>query len=348
MSSGELKPYLVEKYNGDVVVSTALTQVAVGGLRNPRYQKIVLDTPLARVEKIDKALLEVAVTTPFNPVNNKWKLVFNGFTLTREFKPQLLVNEDGLYYSKLVFDITPIIKPYNRHIVGVQFDGAQPLTVDHVSLLVFYPTDEVETSIAYFSGMLLLKPGESIEIPINITPIDGEDFVRIIGIVPSKQAKIEFYVNDKMINKIEGVLGVEELNYSDTIGLSSENKLKVVHLPADTRYYPNKFRLSTVIIGKARYSMPDIDIGSTKINEDSIEVEIVNRNKIKPDKVVVLAINLGNIIYRKKLDEFPEDGIYNIRIPIDRSKVKNTSLTLRVVWNRLSRSRFKEKRIEIP
>ncbi len=347
MSSGELKPYLVEKYNGDVVVSTALTQVVVGGLRNPRYQKIVLDTPLSKVEKIDKALLEVAVTTPFNPVNSKWKLVFNGFTLTREFKPQLLVEEDGLYHSKLVFDITPVIKPYNRHTVGVQFDGAHPLTVNHVSLLVFYPTSEVETSIAYFSGILLLKPGESIEIPINITPIEGEDFLRIIGIVPSKQAKIEFYLNDKMINKFEGVLGVEELNYCNGIGITGENRLKVVHLPAETRYYPNKFRLSTIIIGKARYSMPDIDIGTTKILEDSIEVEIINRNKVKPDKIVVLAINLGNIIHRRKLEEFPEEGVYRIRIPIDRNKIKNTSITLRVVWNRLSRSRFKEKRVEI-
>ncbi len=347
MSSGELKPYLVEKYNGDAVISTTLTQVVVGGLRNPRYQKIVLDAPLSKVEKIDKALLEVAVTTPFNPINSKWKLIFNGFTLTREFKPQLLVEEDGLYHSKLVFDITPVIKPYNRHIVGVQFDGAHPLTVDHAGLLVFYPTSEVETSIAYLSGMLLLKPGESIEIPINIAPIRGEDFLRIIGIVPSKQAKIEFYLNNKMINRFEGVLGVEELNYSNGIGVTDKNRLKIVHLPAETRYYPNKFRLSTIVIGKARYSMPDIDIGTTKILDDSIEVEIINRNRIKPDKIVVLAISLGNIIYRKKLEEFPEDGICNVRIPVNRNKIKNTPITLRVVWNRLSRSRFKEKRIEI-
>ncbi len=347
MSSGELRPYLIEKYDGDVIISTALTQVSVGGFRNPRYQRIMLDTSLSRVKKIDKALLELAITSPFNPLNSKWKLVFDGFTLTREFKPQLSVEENGVYHSKLLFDITPVIKPYNRHAVGVQFDGAQPLTIDHVNLLVFYPTSEVKTSVAYFSGMLLLKPGETVEIPINIEPIEGEDFLKVIGIVPSKQAKIEFYLNGKMLNRFEGVIGVEEISYNNNIGVSSENKLRIAHLPAETKYYPNMFRLSTIIIGKAKYSMPDMDIGNVRILEDSIEVEIRNNNNIKPDRVVLLAISLGNIIFRKKIEDFPENGVQVVRIPLNKNKAKISPITLRIVWNKLSRSRFKEKRIEL-
>ncbi len=344
MSNGELKQYLVEKYQGDIIISSIDTPVRVGGLRNPRFRKVTLTAPPVKVETVDKVLLDLTITTNFNPVNIKWKLLFNDFTLTREFKPQVLVEDNGTYYSKLLFDLTPVYKHQSRHILGVQFDGAEPITIEHVNMIVFYPVEGASSSITYLSGALLLKPGEEALVKVPVKTISGEGFIKIVGMVPSRQAKIKLYFNNALIGDIEGVLGVEEI--TSNVEVNEENIVKIHHLPSTTKYYPNSFMVSSIIVGKTSIPLPKIVIEETKVVDNKLHARIANRGLVEPDRLVVLVTHLGNIVYREKLKPLRPNEIYDLEVPL-RNVRHGEILVVRIIWGRLSKTEYIEERVKI-
>jgi len=345
MSNGELKQYLAEKYNGDIIVSSIDTSVSIGGLRNPRFRKVILNIPPVKMSKVDKVLLDVSISTTFNPLNIKWKLLFDEFTLTREFKPQILVEDNGFYYSKLIFDLTPVYKYSTKHTLGVQFEGAEPITVEHVNLVIFYPVEGASSSITYLSGALLLKPGEETALNVSIEPIEGEGFVKIVGVVPSRQAKVKVFFNDKLIHTIEGVLGVEEITASP-IDVNDENIIKIQHLPSTTRYYPSSFRLSTIIVGKNKIPLPRITISETKVEDNKLIIKITNQGMVEPDRLILLVTHLGSIIYRGKLKPLKPGETELIEVPLKGIRGCN-NITIRAIWGKLSKTEFVEAKVKV-
>lgn len=345
MSNGELKQYLAKKYNGDIIVSSINTSISVGGLRNPRFRKVILDIPPVKMSKADKVLLDVSISTTFNPLNTKWKLLFDEFTLTREFKPQILVEDNGFYYSKLIFDLTPVYRHNTRHTLGVQFEGAEPITVEHVNLIIFYPVEGALSSITYLSGALLLKPGEETTLNVSIEPTEGEGFIKIIGVVPSRQAKVKIFFNNKLIHTIEGVLGVEEVTASP-IDVNNENIVKIQHLPSATRYYPNSFRLSTIIVGKNRIPRPQITISEANIEDNKLVIKIANQGTVEPDRLILLVTHLGSIMYRGRLKPLKPGEIELIEIPLKGIRGCN-NITIRAIWSKLSKTEFIETKVKI-
>ncbi len=345
MSNGELKQYLVEKYQGDIIISSIDTPVRVGGLRNPRFKKIALTTPPIKVETADKVLLDLTITTSFNPVNIKWKLLFDDFTLTREFKPQVLVEDSGTYYSKLLFDLTPIYKYQNRHVLGVQFDGAEPITIEHVNMIIFYPVEGANSSITYLSGALLLKPGEEAIVKVPMKTASGKGFIKIVSMVPSRQARIKLYFNNALIGSIEGVLGVEEI--TSNVEVSEENTVRIHHLPSTTKYYPNSFIVSSIIVGKTAMPLPKIVIEETKVIDNKLHIRIANKGLVEPDRLVVLVTHLGNIVYREKLRPVKPNEILDLEIPLKNIR-HGEILVARIIWGRLSRTEYAEEKIKVP
>lgn len=345
MSNGELRQYLAERYNGDIIISTVETPVNIGGLRNPRFRKIIIDVPPIKIEKVDKALLDVAISSTFNPLNIKWKLIFDDFTLTREFKPQILVEDNGSYYSKLIFDVAPVYRHGTRHVLGVQFEGAEPLTIEHVNLVVFYPVEGASSTVTYLSGALLLRPGEETILNVPVEPIEGEGFVKIIGIVPSRQAKVKVFFNNELIGLLEGVLGVEEIT-SSPINVNKDNIIRIHHLPSATKYYPNSFRLSTVIVGKNNMPLPRIIISNAQLEENKLIIELGNQGIAEPDRLILLVTHLGNIMYRNKLKPLKPGESRAIEIPLKGLR-GGGRVTIRVIWGRLSRTEYTETRIKV-
>lgn len=345
MGNGELRQYLAEKYDGDIVISTIEASTSVGGFRNPRFRRIIIDIPPVRIEKADKALLDIAITSAFNPLDIKWKLIFDDFTLTREFKPQILVEDNGSYYSKLIFDVTPIYRHNTRHILGVQFEGAEPLTIEHVNLIVFYPVEGALSSVTYLSGALLLRPGQETVLNVPVEAIEGEGFVKIIGVVPSRQARVKVFFNNELIGSLEGVLGVEEIT-SSPVNVDKDNIIRILHLPSTTKYYPNSFRLSTIIVGKNNMPLPRITITNTRLEGNKLILELGNQGAVEPDRLILLVTHLGNIMYRNRLKPLKPGESRVMEIPLKRLR-GGDQITIRVVWGRLSKTEYIETRVKV-
>jgi hypothetical protein len=95
LASGVLYKFLEEKGAVDVHYETDMPQLALGGAGNPTWYTIVFDSPFSP-KQLKSALIEVTVSyAAREPI--RWKLSFSNVVVTREFKPLICVNLNGIY-----------------------------------------------------------------------------------------------------------------------------------------------------------------------------------------------------------------------------------------------------------
>ncbi len=343
--NSELRTYLEGSIQGDVIYATTTTPMRLGGLKNPKFQKAYIDTPLPEGKDIHKALLEVAITSPQNPYGLRWKLWFNGFTVTRELKPHLVVNTKEQYFAKVVFDVTPITKSQSKHTVSVFYEGGEPITIDHVGLLILYPTDEVKSSLSYLSGAGLLQPGEELKIEVKLERIYGTGTFILTSIMPSPMAKLCIKVNEENIGSLSGITGVEEY-IKGNINLLDVNNVTLMHEKTGTKYYPSEIKISSIILCETICKLPKIVVKNIELHEDEglLKLKIANEGSSKPDKVLILLIDRGNILGREIIREIKPGSVIDVEVKL-RKRIASQTPTLRIVWNKLSRMKVIDQKL---
>jgi len=345
--SSELRKYFEGNIQGDVIYATTTTPARLGGLGNPKFQKMYIDAPLPEGENIGRALLEIAVSSYQDPYGLRWKLWFDGFTVTRELKPHLVTNTRDQYFAKVVFDVTPIIKSQPKHTVSVFYEGGEPITIDHVGLLLVYPTDEVKSSISYLSGVGLLKPGEEIDVKVELEKIGGAGTFILTSIIPSPMAKLSIRLNEEDLGSLTGITGVEEYIKGD-LNLLGINKVTILHEKTSTRYYPSEVKISSLILYESICKLPKIVLKELSVAEDrkSVTLKICNEGASEPNKILVLLIDRGNILGREIIKELAPGGETIVEMKLKKPITSNEPI-LRIVWNKLSRMKIIDKKLNL-
>lgn len=337
MPIGALQVYSRGVIDGEVVYETAPLAVRLGGLSNPTTQSVILTPPVLGKPKL--VLLELTVKHA-SPIISRWRLWLNGVAITREFKPNYSIKLKDTYYSKCVFDVTPIFDwKRKQHHITIRYEGSDVLLVEHVGMIVAYEAVKSKTSYAFASGLLALSPGESTAIRLDLEPIDEANRARVetVLLIPSRLArvKVESFNVSKTIN---GVVGVEEIEFDIPIKPTKIMETVITHYPADQPYYPGHVLVTGLLITRGWYAEPKIVVKPKRYN-NTIELTVRNEGTAKPEKLVIVAVQAGSILVRK-LIEPPEPGeekTEKLKLPV--------GVLVRVVWTYRGRTKYVDLRL---
>lgn len=236
----------------------------------------------------------------------KWRLWLNDFSLTKEFRPNIEIDSGLSIVSSVIYDITPVIKQ-GKNIFSITYKGLDSITVDSVSHLAFFPVKEFETRYQLRSGVLLLKPKESLELDCL-----GECY--IVAKNPSKEGRLE--VGNFKINGDNMVMDVK---------VEREGKLSILYdAPENLKTYGRVYSIYSF-----KYKVPTINLDvSANLKDGYLEIKIKNSSEIQLDKVLVnLFVNNVSVNFRSFNNiEIGKDLEY--KVPLSNPK---GNVSLRVV-----------------
>ena len=332
MPIGALQVYSRGVIDGEVVYETAPLAIRLGGLSNPTTQSIILTPPVLGKPKL--VLLELTVKHTSSSIS-RWRLWLNGVAITREFKPNYSIKLEDTYYSKCVFDVTPIFDWRKRqHHITIRYEGSEILLVEHVGMIVAYEAEKSKTSYAFAGGLLALSPGESTAIRLDLEPIDGVNRARVetVLLVPSRLARVK--VESLNVSKtINGVVGVEEVEFDIPTKPTKTMETIITHYPAEQPYYPRHVLITGLLVSYGWYAEPKI-VAKSKRHDNLVELVIRNEGEAKPEKLMVVGVQAGSILVRKFIEplEPGEERILKLELPV--------GVLIRVVWTYHGRTKY--------
>ncbi len=328
MATGDLKLYLLEEIDGDIVYATTLAPLRLGGLSNPNMASVSLTLPMPSGVEVSRVLLEMGIVSREYPERMRWRLWFDNIAVSREYRPKSIAElggEEG-YYSKAVFDVTPVFdKSRDIHEVTVAYEGSNPIVVEHVGMLAVYRVPDSRVSYAFISGALALKPGESYRIGIRVSSTlreSSQASIRAVISIPSKDSDVEIQVNDAPSRVIRGIMGVEEIVIED-VPVADSYSVRVVH-----RSGSKPLRLSTIIVSVAQKALPEIVFERVERHEERVLVRLANKGSSKPERVMLLVIIPGEHIERVEVEPLAPGEARDVEVHVPKDK----RITLRVVW----------------
>ncbi len=325
--SEENKDVLVEYHN--VYPDMLLGQTALTRFRAPFH--------VERFENILKSLLEIGIIVPRLNVYNMI-LAFNNVTLTRELKPGVCVDIDNKYYCKLVFDVTPVVisKPSQTLRLDVEYRGVEEINIAHVGFITLKKSGEASSSIFFYSGSLLLDPGETYTLKLQQKMESA--LARFVVFIPHPGAVVKVSSDDDSIKPLEisGTSGFSE--FAVSIGKASEIRIKY---KSDKSHYPRTLILSSVLVYKSSMPLPSIDISVREIRGDRARVIVVNSGTGEARNLILTSISRGNILDRQLIGRLEPGQEKELDVRIDPS-----FSSVRVIWRQLDRTEFKEIRIK--
>jgi hypothetical protein len=274
------------------------------------------------------ALLDVTTVVAAKP--GSFRIECCGVTISREFKPIMCVDlEDGERLCKLVYDVTPIVSSKNIGDVEVRVSnfGATLLRLDHVSFASVYEVEGASGDIVYYSGVLLLEPGEGYRLPLAVHRYPVR--LHVVTHMPHSEGVIE--VNGRRLKGAgygEYVVDIDRANY---VEISYHGRSDV---------YPRSASVLALLVAGGVVPRPIIDVDAERLGLDRARVKIRNRGSAVAENIIVVSIHKGLVIERKVVPRLEEGGEASIDIG-----VKGGLTTIRVVWRHLGELHMREARV---
>jgi hypothetical protein len=350
MVKGKLLKFLDKSFSGDMIYTSTIPNTRLGGLM-PSRQTIPLSLIHPKNAELEYALLDIGVLVPSEKIS--WRVKVNGISVTKEFKPHVIVPAGNMLFAKLVYDITSILKTpeslrRRRANITFKLEGAEQIIIEQVAIIALYSSSEAKSKLTFLSGALSLKPGERASMKLD-GPLN-EGILRTTIYIPSSMANVNILLNNMDLLRIRNTQGMDEY-FVRVNDLGESNELLIEHEETSTTYYPKEVRVSNILLYSVKYSKPVLELIDTSIPEkiksgEEISFKIINKGEAKPDRALIVVMNLGNVITRKKIKllepgESVEDKI-KLEIPPG-----EYDLVFRIIWGKLSQTWFKDFRYHI-
>ncbi len=304
-----------------------LPAARLGGLHGSSEYGVVIEPPL-NIQP-SKVLLEVGIIVKDLKLP-KWRLWVNSVAVTREFKPTLTaqLNDVDAYYAKVAYDLKPIVastKPPYR--IVIQYEGSPELELNDISLTALYPDEDSLTSYRYYSGALLLAPGDSIS--IDLPPGIDQGNASVIIRIPNRAARIKLSCGNEIV--VTGIVGPYEARVN-----CSASKLDIVYEASKgINYFPRTAIVSSILFEKSIKREPDFAI---KLAADETRKVIVrNIGTASPETLMLIAMRPGEVVERIILEPLGPGAETTLNI-----KNIEAATTLRIIWRFKGETRFKE------
>ncbi|MCI2414411.1 MAG: hypothetical protein MPF33_04030 [Candidatus Aramenus sp.] len=267
----------------------------------------------------------IVVGTETNNRLVKWRLWINNFSLTREFKPNYLVEYDGKVYAIHVFDVTHLVKQGKNEFVVTSI-SLEPLVVNFVSSVLMYNVPHFHTRFSAMAGTLILRPSESISFK-NVER-------GYILLKNPNRSSLKVYGDSSLIAEVSNSKDAEEIE-------TNENRvISVVH---DSRPSQPKCPAFVYLYYTAKTESPSIDLQvDGKVSNQRLFLSIENGSEIQLDKVLVNVMVNGITVHFRSFGEVKSKSRidYEVLLP------KKGNVNVRVVGVKAGLRKMIDKEIE--
>jgi hypothetical protein len=101
-------------------------------------------------------LVDAEVPERLNPA---WRIILNDLSLTKVFKPNVVVGDLGVEHALTVYDVTPVVRQ-GKNELKVTYKGEIPVVVNGVITVALYRAEKFNTTFSLEAGELVMDPGE--------------------------------------------------------------------------------------------------------------------------------------------------------------------------------------------
>lgn len=301
-------------------------------------------------ERVETLVLSVGVFVDFDvkpPLS--WKLVVDGISVSREFRPQFVAETDSGVYLKAVYDVKPILAArvvrQESHKILIFRDAVHPIRVADVFLYSRFASEKASYSVSYWTGAVALEPGDLYKIDANV----GRGFggKRVAGVVvhaPYHDSQFEVIAGGSRVEKVTG----QGVHYVE-VGVpyrGSPVPVSVRYIDPGYRFFPRIGLISEVVVRELRAPAPEPKLVVDRVETvgDRVRVkgyvENVGDDTLESTMLVVLA--LGARLARRTLPPLKPGSRADFAVEFDVSRlpVKPSRASLRLIWRRLGETRL--------
>ncbi len=358
MAKGVLAEVDSSSGRGLLVRGSYTGRMLVGvGLNASKRGVVNLATEVEGPYKAEKALLELGMTLPRGVrLPLRMKIILDGLTVSREFKPQFLGEGDDSIYAKAIYDVKPLVasklasRP--RHRLVVIYDSSKIVGLDEASLVAVYDVEGAWYSYTLRSGVMSVKPGEEVIVSAKLP----ESRMKVKGlyvnlVVPSRFSDIEVRAGNsvKIVSGVQGPVLVEGSFASpgDAVRVSI-NYRGLAGSAAQTTAY-----ITGVMVVESQVPRASLRITSVEAENEGggllVKARVANTGARTPDKVMLLVTALGIPLARVPVDTVEPGAEVSVETKVDLSKLPAPTdrVSVRVVWVNYGRPFFDEAEVKI-
>ncbi len=303
MPRGNLVEYLNDEVQGLIHYTTISNPLVLGGYGNPRsgYTVFSIDQGLS------KAFLVLSISCKSVPRNILWKVMLNGVTLVREFKPQLLEEWEEGVYAVQVFDISQLLSEAGRYTLSIKCESSEAVVIESATLFGIAPLENARTEVVFKAGQVGLKPSESIGIEVPMSSKDGVGKALITLSMPSRKAVVDIMINGKKVETIDGIIGVEEVSIKN-VYLGGRNSVTLLHRDTSLAYYPRDVRIHNLLMYKLLVEGPKINVEEASLSENKLAMRLRNSGDVTARNIVIACLSAGEILFRDVISALKPGG----------------------------------------
>ncbi|BCU67409.1 hypothetical protein HS7_08460 [Sulfolobales archaeon HS-7] len=246
-----------------------------------------------------------------------WRIWINDFSITKEFKPNILVNHNKKLYFTAIYDISPIIT--TKNVMTVSY--SDEIKILYALVFSTYLTEGFTTEYEISAGTTLLDNNKG----LNFTSKG-----RVYAVVAAKGI-IKLRNNGEVIWS-SNVNGLEELD----ITTRGNNELSY---ESTGKYHEPGFLF---VVCNEKIIVPNINFDVLKINEDNaMKLIIKNTGNVKLDNVIVTTLENGVSKSFRKYEQLKVGDEVHIEI----KKNGMREITVRIVGKKANFHKIKDIKI---
>jgi len=318
LPKGEIVEYLRDLgIKGCMYYHTIPSTTVLGGHGNPRSDSYGFYVDVA----LNPSLLALVVSSRGFSGNMTWKVALNEVTLTREFKPQTIVEIDDRVYAVQVFDISNITRSPGMYNLRILCEAAEPISINSVFILGALKSGNISATLSVGVGVLAVKPGETASLKLRQKRSPRNSLLLIYD-SPSRRAKVKLGIGGKELS-VSGKVGTYELLLEDV----NTDEIKVVHEQSQIPYYPKYFKIYGLLTYSTSIKGPDVEVKDITISKDGkLHVTLTNTGDVSAINVLLVGMHMGEVVFRDVIKEIkPQtviERIYRVRPKYDNTLVR--------------------------
>jgi len=199
-----------------------------------------------------------------------WRIILNDLSLTKVFRPNVVVGDLGVEHALTVYDVTPIVRQ-GKNELKVTYKGEIPVVVNGVITVALYRAEKFSTTFSLEAGELVMDPGEE-----RIEQCEGSCIAFLKTSVTAKAV-----VESDNLRRVVPPETVEELSFSKRLSVRNESQKGSVKLFA-------LFRSKTV--------EPRIAVGGERTSGGIV---IAYEGDVRLNKLIVNVLKNGvSVVYK--------------------------------------------------
>ncbi|MDM7275228.1 MAG: hypothetical protein P3X22_003790 [Thermoprotei archaeon] len=334
---------LYEGAGEGIVVFSAVGVESLLGSGGDASKRVSFKVPVFKLRecRVEAGILSIGITTP-NTVRPpfKWKLEMEGFTVSREFKPQLSVSLEDSTYHKALYDVKPLVSSsryagMGSYTLRALYDSAHPIFLREASLMIVYSKAGLKHSASYMSGLVVLEPGGEYTVKLSLPEDVGGDRIAYLTLMlpsPKSVLNISSGVDEAEIVGPGFRLAEVKAPRDQTV------TIKVSYAQPQMKIYPRKALITGVLLVENALPTPRLEASVESVEELAdkvkIKVSVANMGEEAAEEVQIILRHAGINVKEVKLGVIEPGETVQTLLEVDKPRLpsKPQKLSLRLKW----------------